>query len=290
MRLQDAVAAYDQQLVADGRSIHARTQAARHARLLGRWMEKEGLPEDLTRLSHEDVARFMGSKTARCCADGAPKKATSTNALRSSLRTWFAYLAASGQIPSNPAGLLRRARCGPPLPKAPPREDIERVLGAISADGSAAARRDLALANLLLGAGPRIASALSLRIEEIDLERGVAKLRTKGDREQRLLLTRAVCDALASYVGDRATGWLFPGRSDGPLGARQARVRLAGWCRRAGVRVFGPHALRHRFALDAYARSGDVLAVQGLLGHASIASTVVYARAGEDRARAALGT
>ena len=74
------------------------------------------------------------------------------------------------------------------------------------------------------------------------------------------------------------------------MSVRHAQRRFRGWLRRAGVqRPASPHSLRHRFAMDLYRRTGDVLLVKEALRHRSIASTMVYARADRARLRAALG-
>src|SRR5262245_4349272 len=117
MKLLDALAKFILQLRADGRSEHTVRQYQRHVRTLGRWMAAEQLPDDVRGIDHEVLAHFLTSPEARARPDGFDKKATSTNALRSSLRCFFSYLAAAGFLSRNPAQLIRRARCGPPLPK-----------------------------------------------------------------------------------------------------------------------------------------------------------------------------
>jgi site-specific recombinase XerD len=102
MNLQDAIDAYLLQLDADGRSQHTIGQARRHLRLFA-----ANAPADMTPTT---VATFFASDAARTRPDGRPKRATSVNALRSSIRTFFAYAHAAGWTPTNPARRKRSAR------------------------------------------------------------------------------------------------------------------------------------------------------------------------------------
>ncbi|MCC7169651.1 MAG: tyrosine-type recombinase/integrase [Planctomycetes bacterium] len=76
----------------------------------------------------------------------------------------------------------------------------------------------------------------------------------------------------------------------GLIGRRQAARRLETWLDRAGIPHRGAHALRHTFATALYRRTGDVLIVKEALGHRSVASTLVYAQASEERLRRAMGS
>lgn len=65
MELQDAIAAFDAQLAADGRSPHTRAQYARHAAALGRWLARTERSTDLVQLDHRALATFVASPEAR---------------------------------------------------------------------------------------------------------------------------------------------------------------------------------------------------------------------------------
>jgi site-specific recombinase XerD len=281
-----AWALYYRQLHADGRSEHTIRQATRHIRLLQRYLP-EHRPGEIT---HEDLAVFFNSGVARCVDGGRTKRPTSLNCLRSSLRTFFRYLHRAGYIERDPSLLLRLARTGVAPPRGISEQERQRLFAAMAASRSRAARRDEMLFGLLLASGIRIGSALGLDVGDLDVEDGALVLRTvKGGRRQRAFVPREVMVRLATFVGNRTTGAVFCGLGQRRLGARQAHRRLAEWCRRARIhRAISPHALRHSFALGLYERTGDVLLVQGALGHRSIVSTAVYAQASGERVRAAV--
>ncbi len=114
--------------------------------------------------------------------------------------------------------------------------------------------------------------------------------RTKGDRPERVFLGGAILDHLRRYIGARRTGPLFTGRGGKRLTTRHVHRRFAQWLEAAEVnRPASPHSLRHGFAMDLYRRTGDILLVKEALHHRSITSTLVYARADEERLRRAMG-
>ena len=152
-------AALDQflvQLQADGRSAHTAAQYRRHLALLARWCALEGLSGNVEDLGHQDLARFLGSPVARTRPDGRPKLQTSTNALRSSVRAFFAYAHGAGLTTVNPARLVRRAVCGGPPPRALTEAEEGRLLAILTAADGPEARRDSVLFRILLRAGLRL--------------------------------------------------------------------------------------------------------------------------------------
>jgi site-specific recombinase XerC len=280
MRIHTAASRYVRQLRADGRSPHTIAQVSRHVGVLARWLVAHRLPTDVRRVTHEHIARFLVSRDATCRPDGEPKKATATNALRSSLRTFFAYVHSAGYAPRNAAALVRRAKCATPPPRALPEADCRRLLATLAASDDEHAARDHLLFRLLVETGLRIGSALALEVRDVDLAAGELTLRQmKGDRPDRVEVPRGLRGQLRAYLRGRDEGALFVGRGGRPMTARHARRRLAVWLRRAGVeRHASPHSLRHSFAVFVHGRTGDLLQVQRALLHRSMTSTAVYCR------------
>lgn len=281
MRLADALSMFVEHLQADGRSIHTISQYQRHVALLARSLESD----DLTSITPIVLARFLNDPVVR---EG--KKAATMNALRTSLRVFLGWCADADLVEENPARLVRRARCGPPPPRALTVQETERLLGVVAADPTPEGKRDHALFALMLATGVRLASAVALDVGDVDLERGEVRLRrVKGDREERVFLGVAIRQHLAQYMGRRKTGPLFLSLRRERVGHRHVQRRLGQWLERAGIPgPATPHALRHSFATRLYERTGDIVLVQAALGHRSLLSTLVYARADEARLRSAL--
>jgi len=187
--------------------------------------------------------------------------------------------------------LIRRARCGSPPPRALSEAEEARLVEVLGRGTDPAPRRDRVLFTLMLRTGIRLGSALGLDVEDAHLDRGEILLRTmKNARQDVVMIPRAIREDLRAWIGDRREGPLFLSRPGQRLGARQARRRFQVILEAAGVdRVSGTHCLRHTLGTRVYERSGDIALAQAALHHRSIASTLVYARADQERLRKALG-
>jgi integrase/recombinase XerC len=235
------------------------------------------------------AAEFFASDAARLSARGGVKKATSANAQRTSLRCFFRWAHESGLTAANPGRLLKRARCAPPPPKALHPDEQERLLAVLAAATGPEAARDRMLVELLLQTGIRIGSALALDVSDIDFAHGEITMRTtKNNRPSTAVLPAAVAEKLKGFLAARTQGPVFQA-GDRRISMRHAQRRVAAWLKAAGVTGKCVHAFRHTFATRIYSATGDLQLTQIALGHASIASTVIYARLDKARLRQAVG-
>jgi site-specific recombinase XerD len=291
MNVSELVEAHALQLRADGRSVHSISQVRRHGLLFARWLAAERVDDNVAKLDPPVVARFLASPAATRRPDGKPKLPASVNALRTSVRCLMKFAHDSGFAMQDAARLVRRAHCTMPPPRALPAADIAKLLAALAQATGRAGQRDHALFHLLSATGLRIGSALGLEVEHVDLVGGVLRIETaKGNARGRVFLNPRIRDHLRSFVGERTTGPLFESKAGERLCTRQAQARMARWLERAAVqRKASPHSLRHSFATELLARTGDLALVQAALLHASIGSTTRYARVDEGRLRASVG-
>lgn len=277
MKLEAALSRYITQLRADGRSPHTVGQVTRHVRLLGRWLANESDSLEVAGLTHEHLAGFLASDAATLTGEGRPKKPASLNALRSSLKTFGAYIHAAGYCSRNPAALVRRAICGDPIPRALTERQVQRLFAAMEADETPAARRDRALFGLMLATGIRLSSALAINVEDIDLDEGVLEVRfVKLGREQTVDLDVQARVLLKSHVGQRLMGPLFQNQHGERLSQRTAQRRFRAASIRAKVVCSTVHSLRHTFAGNHLQSNKDVRLTQRALGHRSLQSTALY--------------
>jgi len=288
MDFDTALARFLLQLRANGRTRHTLDQYERHVQALASWARSEAAGADVEEIGHEDLAEFLGSPQALTRPDGKPKRQTSVNALRSSLRGFFGYLHGAGYLSQDPSRLIRRANCEPPPGRTLSQAEQKKLLGVFETVVGQAARRDHALVQLLLGTGIRLGAALALEVEDVDLERGEILIRkAKGGRARLVYLPEAVGEHLARFLGDRTSGPVFESRPGVAISDRHARRRIGVWMERAGVRAVSPHGLRRTFGTDLYRRTRDVLLVREALGHRSLSATLRYATVGENAVRAA---
>ncbi len=289
MHLQAALQGFLLQLAADGRSPHTIGQYRRHGRALATWLARTGAHTAVAKLTPDLLARFFASPAARTTCHGDTKKAVSLNAMRTSIRCFAAHLHESGLVATNPARLLRRARCAPPPPKALHPDEQKRLLQVLAAADGPEAARDRMLVELLLGTGIRLGSALALDVGDIDFAHGEIALRsTKNDRPTTAMLPKTLARRLRAFLASRDDGPLFRA-GDHRVSTRHAQRRLGQWLAKAGITGKSAHAMRHTFATRIYSKTGDLQLTQAALNHASIASTVIYARLDKARLRAAVG-
>ncbi|NMM75920.1 recombinase XerC [Acidovorax sp. SRB_14] len=214
-------------------------------------------------------------------------------------RGFFGWAGHQGLVASNPVQGVRAPRAPQPLPKALAVDDAVRLaeFAQPQADPWLEAR-DAALVELLYGCGLRVGELAGLdavpgpdtqRLGRgwIDLQAGEAHVLGKGSKRRSLPVGAAALQALQAWLALRATPFapgtldaaLFVGRRGARLTAQSIWLRLRQRSQQAGLTTpVHPHMLRHSFASHLLQSSGDLRAVQELLGHASITTTQVYTR------------
>jgi integrase/recombinase XerC len=204
----------------------------------------------------------------------------------SAWRSYYAWLARRGTIAVNPADGLRAPKRPRSLPKA---LGIDQA--AVLFDGDAAAnaegpllRRDAAMFELFYSSGLRLAELVSLDWPGgLDPASGEVTVTGKRRKTRTVPVGDKALAALQLWLAERpqfareGEAALFLSRNGTRLSPRQVENRLALWAQRQGVGVHvHPHMLRHSFATHVLQSSGDLRAVQEMLGHASIAATQIY--------------
>jgi integrase/recombinase XerC len=181
----------------------------------------------------------------------------------------------------DPCASLKAPRSARRLPAALSPDEAVRLVG-IDGDDLLAIR-DRALLELAYSSGLRLSELSGADIDRLDLVTGEIRVMGKGAKERIVPVGAPACEALRAWLAVRAgvaapdEAALFVTRTGRRLGPRAIERRFAAWARRQGLdRHVHPHMLRHSFASHVLQSSGDLRAVQELLGHASIASTQVY--------------
>lgn len=201
-----------------------------------------------------------------------------------STRTYFAFLLGEGVLADDPTDRLEAPGGWRRLPGVLPVETALRLVEAPDPD-SPVYWRDRAVLETLYSSGMRVSELVGLRLADLDLDEGAARVRGKGDRERMVPLGGAALQALERYLSrirpglekGRGEGAVFLNRRGGPL-SRMAVWRIVREAAdRAGVsQRVSPHTLRHSFATHLLEGGADLAAVQELLGHADISTTQVY--------------
>ena len=207
-------------------------------------------------------------------------------------RGLYVWLGRQALIDHNPVQDVRAPKAGKPLPKALGVDESVQLASHVEAsDPPGLEARDRCITELLYGCGLRIGELVGLDAVAsaqargwIDAAEGEAHVLGKGSKRRSVPVGRAALAALAQWLELRAL-WakddaaLFIGAQGQRLTPQHIRVRLKRRSLLAGLNTpVHPHMLRHSFASHVLQSSGDLRAVQELLGHASIATTQVYTR------------
>lgn len=269
---------------------------------------ERGLAENTLKSYRRDLRRYVGFLGARGVSDLAsvdegvvgeflvhlregdadhpPLAAGSAGRAVVAVRGFHKFAVRDGLSAADPAAAVRPPAPAKRLPKALPLSDIERILEAAGAPGTALALRDRALLELLYASGARISEAVGLDVDDVDLETSAVLLRGKGSKERVVPFGSMARSAVDAYLvrgrpSLAATGSgnaaLFLNARGGRLSRQSAWTVLVRAAERAGVTAeVSPHTLRHSFATHLIDGGADVRVVQELLGHASVTTTQVY--------------
>lgn len=202
----------------------------------------------------------------------------------SSIRTYFGFLVAEGIVEANPAVAVPLPRKEQTQPEVVDRYAIEGLLESFPA--TPAGGRDLALVELLYGAGLRVGELVALNMDDLSLTERLLRVRGKGRKERIVPFGRRAVEALKAYFPDRSRWRCGPRGDEEPLFVNQRGGRLSDRSvrrildsavqRTADLHRLHPHALRHAFATHLLEAGMDLRAIQELLGHSSLATTQIY--------------
>lgn len=220
---------------------------------LRRWQIQRlatAFPESPWTITSPELISYMGRDTWR------PEYRKS---MRGAIRTFYEWAVTVGWLVDSPAAKLPSVRCPAGRPRPTPDVVLHEAL-------EKASQREALMLKLGAYAGLRISEIAKVHSSHVDGDR--LRVIGKGGKQRDVPLHPVLLDELCS----QPPGWIFPGKIDGHLSPGHVGVLLS--------RVLGPgwtaHKLRHRFATAAYAVERDLIAVQELLGHASLTSTAIY--------------
>jgi|TARA_B100000959_G_scaffold57631_1_gene60251 integrase/recombinase XerC len=204
----------------------------------------------------------------------------------SSVRTFFNYLVREGQVKQNPALAITPPKTAQKLPKT---LDADQVSQLLNVQGSKwHTTRDLAILELFYSSGLRLTELTNANIVDIDWDDATIRVTGKGSKERLLpvgshallaikkwLKIRAQLPRKNQSIGDESP--LFISEQGRRISPRNVQSRVKRWTRSQNIRGnVHPHMLRHSFASHMLESSGDLRAVQELLGHADISTTQIY--------------
>lgn len=210
----------------------------------------------------------------------------------SSWRGFYGFACRRLGYTSNPCTGLRPPKAGKRLPQPLTPDACAQLLDTPDASADALTARDCAMFELFYSSGLRLSELTGLDLDDVDLRSGEARVTGKGRKTRIVPVGQQALTAIAAWLplrlplmsrGDgfpeesRGTPALFVSRRGARLTPRSVQLRLDRWALQARLgQNIHPHMLRHAFATHLLQSSGDLRAVQEMLGHASISTTQVY--------------
>jgi len=201
----------------------------------------------------------------------------------SAARSFYNFLGRESGLRRNPAASVQAPRSPRKLPKTLDADQVSKYL-VFDADSQTACR-DSAMAELFYSSGLRLAELAAVQVDDIDPQSKLLTVTGKGRKTRIVPVGSMALQAIARWLKVRPTvsvdgsecRALFTSNRGRRISVRsiQARLKLQG--RKSGMRQdVHPHMLRHSFASHMLESSGDLRAVQALLGHANISTTQIY--------------
>lgn len=259
----------------DERGLSPRTRSA-YARDLALFSADTGQPDaGPDSINEHDIRRFIAALHRRGLG------ARSIQRVLSAVRGYYRWLIREGYSRHNPAAAVRAPKAPRKLPKTLDADAVARLLD-FRAD-TPLAIRDKAIMELFYSSGLRLSELAALRWDQVDMAGGFITVTGKGRKTRMAPIGSYAVRALEAWRRVRGNfasfeePCVFVSQRGAPISARAIQSRIRHWARKQGIpQQVHPHLLRHSFASHMLESSGDLRAVQELLGHADIATTQVY--------------
>ena len=274
----DPVAEYLQTLQMErGASRNTLAAYRRDLEGYGAFLARARIPIEAAELA--DLVRYLAALRKR----GLGGKSVARHL--SAVRGLYRFLLAEGVIRRDPTEHIESPRPARRLPRTLSANDVAAIVETPDTTRPAGLR-DRALLELLYASGLRASEAISVRVDDLNLESGYVMATGKGSRQRLVPVGAQAVSWLRLYLQagrprlvKRAAGaTLFLNRFGRPLSRQAVWELLKKSARRAGVRApaVSPHTLRHSFASHLLEGGADLRSVQAMLGHADISTTQIY--------------
>ncbi|MGP4842898.1 tyrosine recombinase XerC [Marinobacter sp. 1Y8] len=199
----------------------------------------------------------------------------------SAIRRFYEFMLREDAVKDNPALDVRAPKSGKKLPRV---ADVDQLNHLLDADADDVLEiRDQAMLELMYSSGLRLAELVGLDLVSMDLSGAEVRVLGKGSKTRVLPVGRKAVEALETWLNVRSAlardgeEAVFLSRQGKRLSRRSVQARLNRWGNHKGAdQRLHPHLLRHSFASHLLQSSGDLRAVQELLGHADISTTQIY--------------
>lgn len=255
-------------------SPHTLTNYSRDLDALQAYMDEAHL-ERWSDVTSQDMRQFAARLHRKGLSGRSIQRALSA------VRAFYKFLAREQRVEHNPALGVQAPKSPRKLPQTLDVEQMDGLLEIPVTDAVSA--RDKAMMELIYSSGLRVSELVSVNISDIDFQDASLVVIGKGQKSRMLPVGSKALQAIdrwLSFRGQLATlgeEGLFVSSRGNRISVRTVEQRMRYWGKRLGVtgQVY-PHRLRHSFASHVLESSGDLRAVQELLGHSDISTTQIY--------------
>ena len=260
-----------------GASDNTLSSYLRDMRQFSEYVEERGI--SLRQVIRADIENYEKYLTLK------GKSASTVTRAAASIKSFYNFMLARGQVTGNPAKGLAPARVERKLPQILTSKEVELLLAQPECT-DLKGFRDRAMLELLYATGIRVSELIGLDVDDLNLPGGVLKCFSKG-RERVIPLYPAAIRALGEYVhnvrpqlveSEDETA-LFVNMSGERMSRQGFWKLIKHYQEKAGIKKdITPHTLRHSFAAHLLENGADLRSIQEMMGHADISSTQVYSR------------
>ncbi len=202
----------------------------------------------------------------------------------SAVKGFHRYLHDENIVPDDPTIKLESPKKGHHLPEVMSFEEVERLL-AQPDESDPFGSRDKAMLETFYASGMRVSELLSLRVKDLNLEKGFTLCLGKGEKERVVPLGDAAIHYIKRYFSDarprlmknRYSEYLFVNRFGKKMSRQACWKIIKKYLKKAELpQTISPHTLRHSFATHLLEHGADLRSLQLMLGHSDISTTQVY--------------
>lgn len=253
-------------------------------------------PLSLLEVTSDHITSYIEDQTR------AGKSSASLARYLASLRQFYCFLISEDRITKNPIHAIDSPKTKRPLPKTLTEDQVDSLLKTASEKNDPEGIRLRAMLEILYASGLRVTELVSLPLRSVVLHKlqdqthQMLLVKGKGGKERLVPLGKPAIESLETYLSIRSfflkkaetlsDKWLFPSTSEsGHLTRQRFHQLLKNLAMEAGISpsFVSPHVIRHAFATHLLKNGADLLAIQKLLGHASITTTQIYTHVVIDR-------
>lgn len=273
MKLSEVLEMFFKDRRGRGCGVHALAAYHQHCTLFARWLEEVGVSEveDMNAQHIEDYIESLRTRDQFGRRQGKLSPVTIHKRMKH-LRTFFLWLSEKGFISKDLVYSFTMPKTRRRLPKALSPEQVKTLLSAKMSS------RDKAIIYLILDSGLRLAESAGLIVSDIDLTRGMARVRHgKGDKERYVLFGSNTAECLRVWLAARRsqTEFVFVDKGGVPLEAGGVYKIIKRVGKSVGLNIH-PHELRHTFATEFLDAGGAITDLQMLMGHEQLSTTTIY--------------